>query len=175
MRLQREKAGVVCEPTPLSEMKVVSVPLFRSRGSGRGPRARAGTRGRTGLPAFRGRVHEVRLLLFIVLLILFLIVIFLLIFLFFGDLAQSNHHGALATCHRPCPTPSSATRNEVRLACVIGYEMLRFPVFFENLELPVSTQVLSSNELRRSVPGHALPAGWTQPIEAKRVLSFRSR
>src|SRR5271157_832149 len=56
-------------------------------------RARAGvgsgTRGRAGLPALVGRVHEVGLLILIVLLILFLIIIFLLILLFFGDAALS--------------------------------------------------------------------------------------
>ena len=49
-------------------------------------------------------------------------------------LAQANHHVALATCHPPYPTPSSATRNWVRFACVTCYEMLRFSGFFENLE-----------------------------------------
>src|SRR5271157_5488938 len=58
----------------------------------------------------------------------------------------SNHHVALATCHPPCPTPSSATRNWVRLACVTCYEMLRFSSFFENLRNRVSTQVLSSKD-----------------------------
>jgi hypothetical protein len=41
------------------------------------------------------------------------------------QLAQANHHVALATCHPPYPTPSSATRNWVRLACVchpVGFE-----------------------------------------------------
>src|SRR5271157_3622151 len=42
-------------------------------------------------------------------------------------LAQGDHHMALATCHPPYPTPSSATRNWVRFACMICYEMLRFP------------------------------------------------
>src|SRR5271157_2817570 len=47
--------------------------------------------------------------------------------------AQANHHVALATCHPPYPTPSSATRNWVRFACMICYEMLRFPGFLEIL------------------------------------------
>src|SRR5271157_3297463 len=65
----------------------------RSGITGRGLRERAGAGGRVGaggragLPAFFGRVHEVRLLILIVLLILFLIVIFLLILLSFGDAA----------------------------------------------------------------------------------------
>ena len=43
----------------------------------------------------------------------------------------SNHHVALATCQPPYPTPSSATRNWVRLACVRCYDMLRFcPTFW---------------------------------------------
>jgi len=57
--------------------------------------------------------------------------------------AQANHHVALATCHPPYPTPSSATWNWVRLACVTGYEMLRFSGFFENLENRVLTQALN--------------------------------
>ncbi len=44
--------------------------LFLRAGAGVG----SGARGRAGLPAFFGRVHEVRLLILIVLLILFLIV-----------------------------------------------------------------------------------------------------
>ncbi len=44
-------------------------------------------------------------------------------------LAQAIHHGALATCHPPYPTPSSATRNWVRFACVICCDLLRFPGF----------------------------------------------
>ena len=46
-------------------------------------------------------------------------------------LAQANHHGALATCHPPYRTPSSATRNRVHFACMIPYEMLRFPGFLK--------------------------------------------
>jgi hypothetical protein len=45
--------------------------------------------------------------------------------------AQANHHGALATCHPPYRTPSSATRNRVHFACMIPYEMLRFPGFLK--------------------------------------------
>src|SRR5208337_3176633 len=54
----------------------------------------------------------------------------------------SNHHVALATCHPPYPTPSSATRNWVRLACVRCYEMLRFWAFLKIWEPRFSTQVL---------------------------------
>src|SRR5271165_5146345 len=46
-------------------------------------------------------------------------------------LAQANHHGALAICHPPYRTPSSATRNRVHFACMIPYEMLRFPGFLK--------------------------------------------
>jgi hypothetical protein len=46
-------------------------------------------------------------------------------------LAQANHHGALATCHPPYRTPSSATRNKVHFACMIPYKMLRFPGFLK--------------------------------------------
>ena len=46
-------------------------------------------------------------------------------------LAQANHHGALATCHPPYRTPSSATRNRVHFACMMPYEMLRFPGFLK--------------------------------------------
>jgi len=46
-------------------------------------------------------------------------------------LAQANHHVALANCHSLYPTPSSATRNWVRFACMIPYEMLRFPGFLK--------------------------------------------
>src|SRR5271157_1946966 len=44
-------------------------------------------------------------------------------------LAQANHHVALATCYPPYPTPSSATRNWVRFACVICYEMDLLPYY----------------------------------------------
>ena len=47
------------------------------------------------------------------------------------QLAQANHHGALATCHPPYRTPSSAIRNRVHFACMISYEMLRFPGFLK--------------------------------------------
>jgi len=57
--------------------------------------------------------------------------------------AQANHHVALATCHPPYPTPSSATRNWVRIACVIRYEMLRFWAFSKIWETSFSTQVLN--------------------------------
>src|SRR5208337_4627469 len=50
----------------------------------------------------------------------------------------ATRHSPLATRHLPYPTPSSATRNWVRFACMTCYEMLRFagflklwrPVFF---------------------------------------------
>src|SRR5271157_4493261 len=54
----------------------------------------------------------------------------------------SNHHVALAACQPPYPTPSSATRNWVRLACVRCYEMLRFWAFLKIWEPRFSTQVL---------------------------------
>ncbi len=46
-------------------------------------------------------------------------------------LAQANHHGALATCHPPYRTSSSATRNRVHFACMTPYEMLRFRGFLK--------------------------------------------
>ena len=46
-------------------------------------------------------------------------------------------------CRPPYPTPSSATRNWVRLACVICYGMLRFPAFLKFWEPRFSTQVLN--------------------------------
>ena len=59
------------------------------------------------------------------------------------QLAQANHHAALATCQPPYPTPSSATRNWVRLACVTCYEMLRFSAFLKIWETMISTQVIN--------------------------------
>jgi len=41
-------------------------------------------------------------------------------------------------------SPPGATRNWVRFACVICYEMLRFSGFFENLEIRLSTQAVNS-------------------------------
>ncbi len=41
----------------------------------------------------------------------------------------ATRYSPLATCHPPYPTPSSATRNWVPLACVTCYEMLRFSAF----------------------------------------------
>ena len=54
-----------------------------------------------------------------------------------------------ATCHPPYPTPSSATRNWVRLACVICYGMLRFPAFLKLWEPRFSTQVLNPKQIHR--------------------------
>src|SRR5271166_1561555 len=53
-----------------------------------------------------------------------------------------NHHVALAACQPPYPTPSSATRNWVRLACVRCYDMLRLWAFLKIWEPRFSTQVL---------------------------------
>ena len=57
-------------------------------------------------------------------------------------LAQANHHVPLANSHAPYPTPSSATRNWGRFACVIRYEMLRFSAFSKVQETRFSTQAL---------------------------------
>jgi hypothetical protein len=44
----------------------------------------------------------------------------------------ATRHSPLATRHPPYPTPSSATRNWLRFACVICYDLLRFPGFLKS-------------------------------------------
>ncbi len=55
----------------------------------------------------------------------------------------ATRHSPLATCHPPYPTPSSATRNWVRFACITCYEMLRFSAFSRVWETRFSTQAFN--------------------------------
>ncbi len=82
----------------------------------------------------------------------------------------SNHHVALATCHPPYPTPTSATRNWVRLACVRCYDMLRFcPTFWAILPPfchPVGFSATSRQRAKKAPPalgGSAMVARPTRP------------
>src|SRR5271157_4118981 len=65
----------------------------------------------------------------------------------------SNHHVALATCQPPYPTPSSATRNWVRLACVTCYEMLRFSAFSRISNTRLRRKLLINKGLRLVASG----------------------
>src|SRR5271166_4898590 len=82
----------------------------------------------------------------------------------------SNHHVALATCQPPYPTPSSATRNWVRLVCVRCYDMLRFcPTFWAILPPfchPVGFSATSRQRAKKAPPalgGSAMVARPTRP------------
>jgi|GEM_PF-2560776 len=87
------------------------------------------------------------------------------------QLAQANHHVALATCHPPYPTPSSATRNWVRFACVICYEMLRFGAFLKFWEADFRHKFLMEIWLWLFVSRRSFRRQSTQPHENKGVAS----
>ena len=88
-------------------------------------------------------------------------------------LAQTNHV-ALATGHPAYPTPSSATPNWVRLACMICYDLLRFPGFLK-LSRPIlfSRKILMGNDLDRKWPDLASPpSSWRNSKRIKALWCY---